>query len=105
MNNTRVTFNQSYFDNIMRSQGIDSLVRDKAREVLDRAQHTAPVGDPSNPVYKSQGRRPGQYKDGLAIEVVKARYRNVYRVVGHDPKTLLVEAKTHNLARALEGSK
>lgn len=102
---TEVTFNPAYFDSIMRSQSVERLTRAKAREVLDKARHSAPVGDPSDPVYRKPDRRPGQYRDGLSIDVVPARYRNVYRVVGRDPKTLLVESKTHNLARALEASK
>jgi hypothetical protein len=86
---TTVTFATEYFDEIMKSAKVDALSKDLAHEALAVAQHTAPVKD-------------GDYKRGLAVEVRPARYRRVYRVVGRDPKTLLVEAKTGNLARALK---
>ena len=33
------------------------------------------------------------------------QYRTVARVVGRDPKTMLIESKTGNLARSLRGAK
>ena len=44
----------------------------------------------------------GAYKAGLAVEAKRSAHRTVYRVVGHDKKTMLVESKTGNLVRALK---
>ena len=84
-----VTFDEEFFATIMRSAGIEALCRTKAENALAIAQSTAPVDT-------------GAYRDGLAIEKVPHRYRDTYEVVGHDKKTLLVESKTGNLARALK---
>ena len=85
----RVTFDEEFFATIMRSAGIEALCRVKAENALAIAQSTAPVDT-------------GAYRDGLSIEKVPHKYRDTYEVVGHDKKTLLVESKTGNLARALK---
>jgi hypothetical protein len=87
-----VDFNQTYFDNILRSAGIEALCRSKAEDALAIARSTAPVDT-------------GAYRDGLEIEKVSHRYRDTYEVVGHDKKTLIIESKTGNLARALKAVK
>jgi len=84
-----VSFNQRYFDDVMRSAGVEALCRARAEDALAIAQSTAPVDT-------------GDYRGGLAIEKVPHRYRDTYEVVGHDRKTLLVESRTGNLARALK---
>jgi len=84
-----VDFNEEFFSTIMRSAGVGALCRVKTENALAIAQSTAPVDT-------------GAYRDGLAIEKVPHRYRDTYEVVGHDRKTLLVESKTGNLARALK---
>lgn len=85
---TRVDFNDAFFDEILRSAQVESLCRSKAEQALAVARSSAPVDT-------------GAYRDGLAVEVVEHAHRRSFCVVGHDPKTLLVEAKTGNLARAL----
>lgn len=104
-NTVTMHFNEDFFQSIMRSAGVEEMCRQKAQKVLDAAKATAPVGDPSNPVYRKPGRHPGQYKEGLHIEKVAHASRDTYMVVGSDPKTLLVESKTGNLARALKKAK
>lgn len=89
---TEVTFNQKYLDTVMRSAPVEAFVRAKAEEVLATAQATAPV-------------RTGAYRNGLTVAKHQAHYRDAYRVEGTDKKTLLIEAKTGNLARALQRSK
>ena len=89
---TYITFNEEFFATIMRSAGIEALCRFKAEDALAISQSTAPVDT-------------GAYRDGLSIEKVPHKYRDTYEVVGHDPKTLLIEAKTGNLARALKAVK
>lgn len=88
---TSVEFNQSFFDSIMRSAGVQSMQQAAAERVLQRAKATAPV-------------RTGAYRDGLHIARAERKYRTAFLVVGSAPHTLLVEAKTGNLARALKSA-
>lgn len=86
---TEVDFNERFFDEILRSAQVDGLCRAKADQALAVARATAPVDT-------------GAYRDGLAVEPRESAHRRSWRVVGHDPKTLLIEARTGNLARALK---
>ena len=86
---TKVDFNESFFDAIMHSAGVESLCRQKAEAVLQEAKATAPV-------------KTGAYRDGIEIKVVHRAHRDTVMVVGTDAKTMLVESKTGNLARALK---
>ncbi len=88
---TRVEFNQKFFDQILRTSGVENLQRQAAQKVLAQAKATAPVDS-------------GAYRRGLGIVRAERRYRVAYLVVGTDPKTLLIEAKTGNLARALKSA-
>lgn len=85
---THVEFNDEFFDAILRSAQVEALCRSKAEQALAVARATAPVDT-------------GAYRDGLSVEVVDHAHRRSFCVVGHDPKTMLVEMKTGNLARAL----
>lgn len=85
-----LTFNEDVFESILRSAGVKSLTREAAEKALERAKATAPVAT-------------GAYRDGLLIQTLRGHTRDVYLVVGTDWKTMLVEAKTGNLARALKG--
>ena len=87
-----IRFNPGFFDSIMKSAGIKALTESAAKRVLARARETAPVDTSA-------------YHDGLALEYKETAYRTVVRVVGHDKKTLLVESKTGNLARAMSAAK
>lgn len=89
MTRAYVTFNDSYFDEVLNSAGVQRLCRSKAEQALAIARASAPVDT-------------GAYRAGLAVEAKRSARRTVYRVVGHDRKTLLVEAKTGNLVRALK---
>jgi hypothetical protein len=100
-----VEFNDAFFDRILQSAKVESICRQKAEAVLAQAKANAPVGDPDNPVYKKSERHPGQYRDGLELRKVAHAHRNTYMVVGTDAKTMLVESKTGNLARALKAAK
>ena len=88
---TTIVFNQKYFDAIMRSSGVQQLELQAAQRVLAAAQASAPVDT-------------GAYRAGLRITKAERRYRTAYLVDGTDPKTLLIEAKTGNLARALKSA-
>lgn len=89
MAGTYVKFNDSFFDSMLNSAGVQRLCRSKAEQVLAIARATAPVDT-------------GAYKAGLAVEAKRSAHRTVYRVVGHDKKTMLIESKTGNLVRALK---
>lgn len=91
MAGTTVKFDQSFFDSIMRSAGVQSLEMEAAQRVLAQAQATAPVDT-------------GAYKAGLQIVRAERKYRTAYLVEGTDEKTMLVESKTGNLARALKSA-
>ena len=84
-----VDFNQKFFDEILNSAGVKSLTTLAANRALAYAKASAPVTT-------------GAFRDGLGIEEVKREHRTTVMVVGHDPKTLLVEAQTGNLAKALK---
>ena len=85
---TYMEFNDAFFDEILRSAQVESLCRSKAEQALSIARANAPVDT-------------GAYRDGLTVEVVEHTHRRSFCVVGPGPKTLLVEARTGNLARAL----
>lgn len=89
---TIVEFNPQFFDTIMRTARVERLTDDAAERVLAVAKANAAVDT-------------GEYRDGLHIEHRESRYRRVTRVVGDDAKTMLIESKTGNLARALKAAK
>lgn len=83
-----MAYNDAFFERLGKSPGVTSLCVDVANKVLSAAQASAPVDE-------------GDYRDGLRVEVKTAENRNVAVVVGSDGKTMLIESKTGNLARAL----
>ena len=87
-----VDFNPKFFDEILNSAGVTALTTLAADRALAYARASAPVDT-------------GAYRDGLGLEEVKRAHRTTVMVVGHDPKTLLVEAQTGNLAKALKKAK
>lgn len=87
-----VKFNDRYFDEILNSAGVRALTRGAAEKALGVARANAPVDT-------------GAYRDGLTVEQVQRAHRVTYMVVGHDPKTMLVESRTGNLARAVKAAK
>lgn len=86
---TSVTFNREFFDRIMRTAQVERLAKDRAEKILKVARDTAPFDS-------------GEYRDHLEVERHRSEYRDSFRVVGHDPKTMLIEAKTGHLARCLK---
>jgi hypothetical protein len=89
MADVSIDFNQAYFNTILRSAGVESLCREKAAAALAVAQANAPV-------------KTGAYRRGLRVVRAERKYRTAWLVEGTDPKTLLVESRTGNLARALK---
>ena len=80
------------FDQILNSAGVRALTRGAAEKALGVAKANAPVDT-------------GAYRDGLQVEAVQRAHRTTFMVVGHDPKTMLVESKTGNLRKALKAVK
>lgn len=89
---TSIEFNERFFETILRQPKVENIVDAAAERALAKARADAPVDS-------------GDYRDGLHIEHHESRYRRVTRVVGSDEKTLLIESKTGNLARALKQAK
>lgn len=83
-----VDFNDKFFEEIGKSAGVTQMCRDVGQQVLALAQASAPVGE-------------GDYRDGLHLVEKVVENRSVVLVVGDDWKTMLIEAKTGNLVRAL----
>jgi len=81
-------FNDAFFEEMARSASVDALVKSRADAVANEARATAPVDS-------------GDYKGGIVVKKKKAKRRNVHLVIGTDWKTMLIEAKTGNLVRAL----
>ena len=89
---TKIVFNQKYFDAILRESKVEAVVDAAAEKVLAAAKASAPVDT-------------GDYRNSLHIEHHNAKYRRSARVVGDDDKTMLIEAKSGNLARAVKAAK
>ena len=87
-----VKFNDKYFDELLNSAGVKAMTRRAAEKVLESAKANAPVDT-------------GAYRAGLQIQEVQHAHRTTCMVVGHDPKTLLVESETGNLRKALKAGK
>lgn len=86
-------FNNRFFEELGTSAGVTQLCVDAAEHIAEIARNSAPVAS-------------GNYRDGIKVEVKRnAQLRNVALVVGHDPKTMIIESKTGNLARALRAAR
>ncbi|QZY52920.1 HK97 gp10 family phage protein [Leucobacter tenebrionis] len=82
---------QAWFDQALRMPGVEALVDEVADEALAAAKASAPVDS-------------ADYKKSIRKRYRQARYRRVALVEATDPKSLLIEAKTGNLARSLKSA-
>jgi hypothetical protein len=89
---TDVEFNPKFFETVLRQPKVEALVDSAAGRTQAIAKANAPVDT-------------AEYRDGIRIEHHESRFRRVTRVVGTDEKTMLIESKTGNLARAVKGAK
>jgi len=89
---TSVEFNEHYFETVLRQPKVEALTDAAGSRALAAAKSSAPVDT-------------GAYRDELHLEHHESRFRRTTRVVGDDDKTLLIESKTGNLARALKAAK
>lgn len=86
-----VVFNNSFFEEMGKSAGVTALTKGKAEDIARIARSTAAVDE-------------GDYRDGIVVRMKDTSRRSVALVVGTDWKTMLIEAKTGNLVRALKAS-
>lgn len=98
-NVTNVTINDGFFRELGYSAGVTSLVDHAANSIAAAARATAPVGDPATDPDS------GSYRDGIIVSSRSSAYRHVALVIATDPKSLLIESKTGNLARAVKAGK
>lgn len=84
-----VQFNEAYFERLGRSPGVEKLVRDATEKVAEQARQDAPVDTKD-------------YRNSIAVEKSPRPGRVVYRAIAKDPKSMLVEARTGTLARAVK---
>ena len=84
-----VEFNDAFFSQLGHSPEVTALCVQKAEEVANIARSTAP-------------RDSNDYADSIHVEVVSRQNRNTVLVVASDPKAMLIESKTGNLARAMK---
>lgn len=76
---------------VLNSSEVRDMLTDKAEDVLAAAKASAPVDT-------------GEYRDSLGI-VQDTTDRAVVRVASTAPHGMIVEAKTGNLARALDAAR
>ena len=79
--------NQSFYDELLVSPAVEALVMEPTKRVAGIAQSTAPVDS-------------GDYKAGIVTRT-KRQKRVVGVVQATDPKSMIIEAQTGNLARAV----
>lgn len=89
---TTVDFNEGYFRSVLRTPPVEAVVKERAQAVLAAAQATAPVDT-------------GAYKRGLHLVKHSAEFRDAWQVEGSDEKTMIIESRTGNLARAVKRTK
>lgn len=88
---TQLDFNQAYLDAVMFSPEVLRQQEALGRKVLANAKASAPVDTAA-------------YKRSIKMTTVRRRHRNAVIVEATDPKSLMIEAKTGNLARALKSA-
>lgn len=84
-------FNDNYFNELGKSGEVVGLVTDVADKVASTAQSTADVDT-------------GEYRDGIHVEIRSTPHRAYAVVVASDWKSMIIESKTGNLARALRSN-
>lgn len=90
MARTKVKLNHAGMRDLLRDPGVRAELTRRAELVLQEATANAPVDT-------------GAYRDGLQI-IQDTTDRAVVRIAGTAPHSHLVEAKTGNLARALDAA-
>lgn len=79
--------NDAFYTELLVSQPVEDLVVDSAERVADTARDTAPVDTEA-------------YKNGIVV-TTKRQKRVVGLVQATDEKSMIIESRTGNLARAV----
>lgn len=79
------------FRKLLKSPELAAHLKSRAEAVASAARDSAPVDT-------------GDYQNSIGVEVVEHPTRVVARVKATDPKSLLIESRTGNLARALNAA-
>lgn len=82
-----IEFNEAFFIELGRNPAIVAVCDAIAETIAQEAIATAPVGD-------------GSYQRSIHVEHGDRHGRHVSLVVADDPKAMIVESRTGNLARA-----
>lgn len=85
-------FNGAFLDDLSKTPEVVALCMAPAQKIAGAARASAPVGETGN------------YRDGIRVRV-KYQRRAVVLVEATDEKSMLIESKTGNLARALRSVK
>lgn len=85
-------FNDAFFDEVLNSQEMAALTREAAERIATTAKATAPVDT-------------GAYRDGITTATRKVGDRTSSFAEATDPKSILIEARTGNMARALRANR
>lgn len=88
----KINWKEGFFDKLGHSARLTAINVRKMEAVAARARASAPV-------------ETGEYRDRITVRVKRAAKRNVVLVVAEDPKSLIIESRTGNLARALNAEK
>lgn len=88
----RMKWNNAFFSRLGHSPKVTAILQRKAEAVAARARAAAPVDT-------------GAYRDGIRVRIKSSASRNVALVIAEDPKSMLIESETGNLARALIAEK
>ncbi|VXB32848.1 hypothetical protein [Pseudoclavibacter sp. 8L] len=85
-------WNEDVFRTILNMPVVDNRVDTVAAGVMGTAKATAPYDE-------------GDYERGIEMREKQAQYRKVKRVTATDPKSLIIEARTGNMARAARSAR
>lgn len=88
--NVEIRFNQPVMDRILESP----QVIEATRQVAERGMAAIVASAPEDT---------GAYKRGFRLESRKSRFRTVWRIVGRDSKTVLIESRRGVVVRAMKG--
>lgn len=88
----KVTFNDRFFEQVGTDPRTVSILVGIAGRVAARAKTTGPKDTKD-------------YVNGIKVSTRRSRYRTVAVVTAHDKKSLLVEARTSNLLKALRAER
>lgn len=91
MAKTKVVLDSKGIVEILKSSGVENFLRDRMASVAIAAADSAP-------------RSSGNYADSFSVEIEQRKDRVVVQVINTAPYAMAVEARTGNLARAMDSA-